>query len=350
MFKFRNLFLLACAALACGSMVACSDGGEDTPGNAGKLVLTVEPTTLTLGEGDFKFTATLDGVDVTDSEFIHFRNAASNKDLTNPYTPVNAGPVSFVAFYQEGERAAFSAPVECVVNRAGTDGPRRRILALDFTGANCSACPAMNRMLLNYMTQNPERLVVLGMHGPGYSPDNMIVPEFQELFVRFGVTGYPSLFIDMQTNNITSSESLLKAAVQKQLDTYWAICGIKIDASQSAGNKLVAETEIEFTEGGEGIRVAAVVIENNVATPNYGIKLNDHVVRKFITHPFGESVEGSVAPGDKITKKFEVELDNSWNPEECEIVVYVFYTKDGKQVVNNSRMCAFGESVDYDKE
>lgn len=349
MFKFRNLFLLACAALACGSMVACSESGEEVSG-AGKLVLTVEPTTLTLGEGDFKFTAMLDGVDVTDSEFIHFRNAATNKDLSNPYTPETAGTISFVAYYQEGDRAAFSAPVECVVNRIGTGGPRRRVLALDFTGANCSACPAMTRMLVNYQKQNPDRLIVMGLHGTGFSPADCVVDNFEELRARFGVTGYPSLFVDMLTNKLTASASMLKGAVQSQMDNYWAICGIKIDASKSSGNKLVADVEIEFTEGSENIKIAAAIIENGVVTPGYSVTTHDHVVREFITDPFGKAVEGGVSLGDKISETFSADLKSNWKPEDCEIVVYVFYTKDGKQVVNNSRMCAFGESVDYDKE
>ncbi|MDE5707787.1 MAG: Omp28-related outer membrane protein [Alistipes sp.] len=349
MFKLKNLFILACAALACGNMVACSES-KDTPNTAGKLELTVAPTTLTIGEGEFKFTATLDGKDVTDSQFIHFRDAATNKDLTNPYAPEHAGKVSFVAFYQEGDMAAFSAPVECTVNRVGTGGPRRRVLALDFTGANCSACPAMTRMLNNYQKENPDRLIVMGLHGTGYSPADCVVENFNELMLRFGVTGYPSLFVDMLTNKLSASASMLKAAIQSQMDNYWAICGIKIDASKSSGSKLVADVEVEFTEGNDNIRIAAAIIENEVVTPGYSVTVHDHVVREFITDPFGKTIEGGAAPGSKISETFEVDPKSNWKPEDCEIVVYVFYTKDGKQVVNNSRMCAFGESVDYDKE
>lgn len=352
MFKFRNFFILACAALACGSMAACSDDdGDEKNGAAGKLVLTAEPTTLTFGEGEFKFTATLDGVDVTNSEKLEVRNAATNKAIANPYTPDHAGTYKFVAFYQDGDASSFSAPVECVVNRVGTGGPRRHVLALDFTGANCSACPAMTRMLTNYMKENPERLIVLGLHGTGFSPADCVVDNFEELRVRFGVTGYPSLFIDMLSSKLSSSASLLKAAVQKAMNDYYAVCGIKIDATKSTAGKLVADVEVEFVEGNENFLIAAAVIENNVATPGYSTVSHDHMVRKFITDPFGEKIEQTIAPGDKITKTFECEIPGNWKAEDCEIVVYVFYNApDGKHLVNNSRACAYGKSVDYDKE
>lgn len=352
MFKFKNLFILACAALACGSMVACSEG-DDTPNNttAGTLELTVEPTTLTLGEGEFKFTVTLDGKDVTASELLQVRNAETNKAIANPYTPDHAGTYKFVAFYQDGDAMSFSKPVECVVNRKGGEGPRRRVLALDFTGANCSACPAMTRMLNNYQKENPERLVVMALHGPSFSPAEICVPELDELSRHFGVTGYPSLFVNMMSNKLSASASLLKAAVQQALDNYYAVCGIKIDATKSTESKFIADVEIEFIESNPGFKVAAAIIENNVSTPGYSTSMHEHVVRKFITLPFGESLEETVEPGSKITKTFEVDIESGWKAEDCEIVVYVMYNApDGKQLVNNTRMCPIGESVDYDKE
>ena len=79
-------------------------------------------------------------------------------------------------------------------------------LVLDFTGTWCVNCPRMESALEEAMASRPGLIVPVSVHCLNLDPLAPL-PLSSDLAARFGVTGYPSVVVDLDKNSLFSATS-----------------------------------------------------------------------------------------------------------------------------------------------
>lgn len=79
-------------------------------------------------------------------------------------------------------------------------------LLLDFTGTWCVNCPRMETAIEEAMEQHPGLIVPVSVHCLNLDP-LAVLPLSSDLAARFGVTGYPSVVIDLEKGSLFSATS-----------------------------------------------------------------------------------------------------------------------------------------------
>lgn len=336
-FKF-----LTCAVLgaACIGLAAC-DEEKSVP--TSDLELKATPQSVKAGE-EVTFTVTKNGADVT--------SAAEILNLTEQGVKVAAkwstdkpGTYQFAAVHD----GRTSPTIEVTVTSGIQTGEyKRRVLAMDFTGTACSACPTMTRMLDSYVKSNPDRLVVIAAHVNVPSEDPLTIPEGERLAVVAGCAGSaPNVWVDYREVSSTNLTTF-RAKVERSINEYPATAGIALESSV-AGDKVTVKSAIRIKDAGT-FKICAALLEDDINVPNSVERVYQHVLRTFATSPTGDDLGACVA-GQEVTKNFDFTLDASWNAANCRVAVYVLReTEDGHFYVNNIRECAIDGKADFDYE
>lgn len=91
-------------------------------------------------------------------------------------------------------------------------------LLLDFTGTWCVNCPRMETAIEDAMKQRPGQIVPVSVHCLNLDP-MAAIPLSSDLATRFGVTGYPSVVVDLEKGSLfsTASADLILARIDAAL-------------------------------------------------------------------------------------------------------------------------------------
>ena len=92
--------------------------------------------------------------------------------------------------------------------------------------------------------------------------------------------------------------------------------------------------------------------ENDIQkTNNETLPVFNHVLRAALTNMEGDPIAPAVAEAGERSFDFEVSLNNGWDSQNCEFVIYVFKEEeDAAFIVNNGAVCPVGGKVDYKYE
>lgn len=345
-----KFFRLAAIGMACCiGFAACSDSDEPKPGpNPGpdpesNLVLTAQPTTVKAGE-EVTFTVTNDGQDVTaDSKITSL--SEDSKTVTGKWSTEKPGTYKFVAVY--GGRTSNEASVTVQSNVQPTGDYMRHVLAMDFTGSQCSACPTMTRMLNAYEKSNPGRLVVIAAHVDIPMSDPLTNEFSRKLMSKFGVNAAPTVWVDYREEG-SQNLSTFKAKVNRSINDFPAACGIKLD-SKVDGKNVATKATIRFTQTGK-YKICAVLLEDNVSVSGSMEGSYNHVLRSYATDVMGDDL-GECVEGQEVVKDFSFTAEAGWMLSNCHVAVYVLREEAGsKFYVNNARDCKADGTVDFDYE
>ena len=95
-----------------------------------------------------------------------------------------------------------------------------------------------------------------------------------------------------------------------------------------------------------------MLTENDIQkTNNETLPVFNHVLRAALTNMEGDPIAPAVAEAGERSFDFEVSLNNGWDSQNCEFVIYVFKEEeDAAFVVNNGAVCPVGGKVDYKYE
>lgn len=337
------LRLLGCAVIgaACFGFTACSD--DDPAPGGGALRLLATPQSVKAGQ-EVTFTVTEDGADVTSAADI-LNLTEQGQKVSAKWSTEKPGTYQFAAVYNGHTSPTVSVTVSSGIQ---TGEYKRRVLAIDFTGTSCSACPTMTRMLDSYVSSNPDRLVVIAAHVNVPSPDPLAIPDGERLATVAGCAGSaPNVWVDYREVS-SSSLTTFRAKVERSLNEYPALCGIALESSV-AGQKVTVKSSIRFIENGN-FKICAALLEDEVNVPGSVENVYQHVLRNFATSPTGDDLGACVA-GQETNKEFEFTLDGSWNAANCRVAVYVLAEAENKHYyVNNIRECAIDGKADFDYE
>lgn len=340
-----KIFGRAALGMACCiGFVACSDGDTNEPGpQPEELRLTASPSTVKAGD-EVTFTVTNNGADVTSAAQV-LSLSEEGKIVTGKWSSEKPGEYQFAAVYAGRTSATQTVTVKSGIS---TGNYKRRVLAMDFTGTSCSACPTMTRMIDSYVSSNPDRLVVIGAHVNVPSADPLTIPDGERLAAVAGCAGSaPNMWVDYR-EVCSATLTTFRAKVERSINEYPAVCGVKI-ASSLDGQQVKASVSVRFNETGN-YKICAALLEDNVNVSGSVENVYHHVLRAFATTATGDSL-GECVEGQETNKEFTFTNEGAWKTDNCRVAVYVLReTAEGKYYVNNIRECGVGQTADFDYE
>lgn len=345
-------------AVMLGCLIAMACGGSDendnpVPGN-GELVLEANTGKMTTSKYDeVTFKVTYQGKDVTAGASIKEEKGEFVKG--GRFSSAKAGKYVFTASY----KGILSDPVSIDVEQEILF--QKNLLMQQFTSVECKNCPMMVQNINYIITQYPERIHVIALHGDlntiGIDPMSVSV-YLDPLGKAFGVTGFPATMLD-QRIFWSVNEAVAVMDVEECLAEP-GIVGIAIETQLSERN-LGIKVKIKSTEKFEHpCRVAVAVIQNKVKyrqlNGNFWDEeyIHNRVLRLYKTDVWGDVQEqGAIERGKEWVGTYTYDIpDNSIlpevdkrKPEDMEVIVYV--TNAENNHVYNCRAVKFGENGNY---
>lgn len=343
----KIFYILACTLFA-GFAAGCS--GSEENGTASKLTLNVDKTSITADGADkCVFTVKMEGEAVEDAAI--WQIGTPNLKLGGyEFTTATAGSYTFEARYngETSERVTVHATEPEVP--AGPEKYYRKVVVMKLTGTGCSFCPAADLQLVSLVERNPDRFVLMSMHGYN-SDDPMNVDCAQTLYSRFGITAYPGAVVDLRTRpgySGSSPYSFCTKEMKESLANYPATCGLRVDSK-------IADGKLDFTVGvtsntGGNYRLGVFVMEDGIIYPQTvnGITQedykHDHTVRQMVSKTLDGDSLGKLEADKEVTRTFSVELNKDWNAENLYIVAFA---QDAFGYINNVVECDANGTADY---
>jgi hypothetical protein len=232
----------------------------------------------------------------------------------------------------------------------GPNSNIRKVLLEEFTGHQCPNCPAGSATAKKIQDYYGDKLIIISYHSGFYArtsssfPVDYRTPEGTELDAFFKVPYYPSGMINRTSINNTNiygsvdwseviaSQIRIKPDVSIQITTEYDKPGkslkttVKVKALRDLSYK--SQLSVCLTED---YLVSAQSISGDPSYPSGFIPDYNHmhVFRSSLNGVWGEPVFEPGAPfsSEKIFS-FSKILDEKYNPENCNIVAFVYKEKD----------------------
>ena len=210
----------------------------------------------------------------------------------------------------------------------------RRILITQFTGTGCGYCPRVISILRDFaQIEAYKDLYVLAAVHTFNDNDPMYIAECQSLVGLLGVSGYPSLSLDMRAATTSSIPSLnaLEVLFAGEYNNYVTNAGLSASLVTDAGQ---AALKVGVKAGANGnYRVGAWLLEDNIEAQqsNYGtsgnFNIHNNAVRALAgCKPSNKDYYGTeleLSAGATASLDFAFGFDSDVKPENCHAAVYV---------------------------
>ena len=159
---------------------------------------------------------------------------------------------------------------------------------------------------------------------------------------------FRTVFESVGTGGITATS--IRNQIKSAMEEYPAVCGVKAE-SELDGQTAKIRATVRFQQAGN-YKIACVLTENDIQkTNNETLPVFNHVLRAALTNMEGDPIAPAVAEAGERSFDFEVSLNNGWDSQNCEFVIYVFKEEeDAAFIVNNGAVCPVGGKVDYKYE
>lgn len=231
-----------------------------------------------------------------------------------------------------------------------------RSLAMRFTATWCAYCPNMSSGFYAAQSANPNKIEIVNMHT--YS-SNLEFSGTSTLVTQYGVTGYPSGYIDgrIEIENYSPSyiATLIDNARVETEANYPTVSGIAI-SSTLTGTTLSADVKL-YVKKADSYKITALLLEDNIVGYQNGggdNYVHSDIARVALTNVSGDSFTTS-ADNQIVEKTYSTTISGSYNSSNLHILVYVqraygsqtiIRTADyGNYYVDNCRSAAVGSSV-----
>lgn len=217
----------------------------------------------------------------------------------------------------------------------------KRALLLDFTGVKCLNCPAATRKIKEMQTQNPDRIVAIGMYSQFLStpydgdPDLRTeeAEQIQDMLAPFRAK--PSGAIDMADYSpnfvyLIDDIDLWPSYTEERLQLSTPVNIDIANTYDEATRELKVTVQLEYTSAHSAEnRLMVAIMENGiVATQLDGTEVDEdyeheHVLRTTLTPFNGERLDAPLEAGRIFIKEFKITLDPEWDHTSTEVVAYV---------------------------
>ena len=362
--KLTKFFAFALGALA---FVGCgTEGGNVTP--TGNIFLTVEPSTLKIGETATFIVTDSEGLDVTSAATIYFGDMETVVN-GNKFTAENGGLYTFIAMAgaEFSNQATVTVMAQMPAIPEDTDPAKtkfnHRAVVIDQTGVNCGYCPqATNELKKLEGTEWHQYYNEVTCHAGSYAggdPGNSAAADALNSFQKGLISGYPCILVNFYGKpndyGFSSIVNYLKTYVQKD--------GVDVGVALSVeGDPTNVYCAAQIKSGVEReYKVNAWLLESKIYSPNQAGASSDlHRYYNYALRNMSAMVSNSyVVQGESTgiinaggTYDYCVEipvLSTKWNCSNMGVLVVVSAANEsGKFEVVNSRYCPVGESKSYE--
>ena len=203
-----------------------------------------------------------------------------------------------------------------------------RSLILRFTATWCGYCPIMAHSLEVAHEKLPDRFVSVNVHGNGSA---LMFSDYSALDARFGVTGYPSSYMDYrrEIGNYNSDyyHTVVERYLKEQETRYPAATAAALKSSLS-GDKLDVDVTLFFKQA-DDYKVTVYVTESGIiayqADHTDGDRTDyrhDDVVRLSLTDVLGDDISVS-SPHTRLKRSYSVTIPSGYRKDQLKILVFV---------------------------
>ena len=362
--KLTKFFAFALGALA---FVSCGTEGDIvTP--TGNIFLTVEPSTLQIGETATFIVTDSEGLDVTSAATIYFGDMETTLN-GKTFTAEKGGLYTFIAMAgaEFSNQATVTVMAEMPAIPEDTDPAKtkfnHRAVVIDQTGVNCGYCPQATNHLKQLEESEwhkyyNEVTCHAGMYAGG-DPGNSAAADALNTFQKSLISGYPCILV----NFYGKPNSYYASDIIKYLQTYIQKDGVDVGVALSVeGDPTNVYCAAQIKSGVEKeYKVNAWLLESKIYSPNQAGASSD--LHRYYNYALrnmsamvgnsyavqGEST-GVIKAGETYNYCVEIPvLSTKWNCSNMGVLVVVSAVNEsGKYEVVNSRYCPVGESKSYE--
>jgi len=307
--------------------------------NVGEVVVTSFDVSYNINGDTESSMYSLSGLNIglgEDYDFVHNVpfdfNVAGNQTLNITISNVNGGG--------ETDLSDNSLSKNILVY---TNSVARKILLENFTTAQCPNCPPVHTMLENYVSSQPNAILI-AQHA-GYYTDDMTIPENTELLAMYnagGPTFAPALAIDrykfddgLNGQDPTpgpvfwpNSTSATYARMDAKLNEP-SFVTVEINGEFDGGTSLELDISGDFVEdlsSNLDMRLVVYLMEDGLVYSQSGGSSNyvhNNAMRDAVSATWGDPIGVSGITGDSFFKHYSYTLDASWNPANMQVVAFV---------------------------
>ncbi len=214
------------------------------------------------------------------------------------------------------------------------------VLIEEFTGVQCTFCPAGARKISGYLKAYPENVVAVAMHVSGFSTPypgdpSLKVDEAQTFYENLGSAGLPQALIDREgypvdvfKNPADWNTVLVDELIKPSEFT------ITSDFSYNSSDSTF-ELDVDVLSLSElstaPIYLTAYLLEDSIVTKQLdnGQTINgyvqNHVFRSSFAGMNGQEISnGTALAGQTYTRKYKLKADPVWRTDKCSAVVFVY--------------------------
>ena len=225
------------------------------------------------------------------------------------------------------------------------------MLVEDYTGTWCGYCTRVS-YAIEQVEKETDDAVIIAIH----QGDEMAFGLVNSMMNTFGVTGFPTAFID-RTSRWTPPEPSNIAQVTGKL-TNKAYAALAIDSSID-GDMLTIKVKLKMGYNYKALKLGLYILEDGIKydqknwTSYYvGDPLKDyehnHVLRKAVTGILGDQIPSDELGHDKeYEKEFQYVIPSEFNKDKIKMVAFV--TEASKKETINVRSSKIGETQTFEK-
>ncbi|MGM9748921.1 MAG: Omp28-related outer membrane protein [Candidatus Cryptobacteroides sp.] len=277
----------------------------------------------------------------------------------NTFTSVVPGEYEFYAtYYYSGDYVSENKVIVTVTPTENTSsGYKKVLLGMQFTSMGCSNCPALAKALSDINTKRSGQMVVVSFHGDyGGVEDIMKTSSYSMFYNYLGFQGLPYFSVNMKKGDLSSIQSQIEEAMDKEFAESPAVCGIALTTSVS-DNRLTAKVCVT-SDIGAAYRYHLFIVEDGIHS-NYqaGISGSEgYTHNNVVRHCFSDMVQGirlnsgdALVPGVEVSAEKTLELNSEWVVDNLRVVAAAMISSDGGKTwyCINATSCKLGKSVDY---
>lgn len=335
-------------------------------GDASGLTMTVDKTIIQVGKDRATFTIKFNGK-VVESGYTMYQNDAKvtlpttevtidGKKYKQPYfESKTTGSYSFYVSYNITENTK-KTPITVQVNNDAIPDPvadpnptstsfKRRAMVMQFTGTDCGFCPyiiePLETMAADATYKDKFAWASIHTFNPATDPAAPCNSEDQnKLGSSFGITGYPTVLIDMITtvgnsnNNVNLNLANLKKAVDNSVANP-ASAGISAAMTLDENNRVLTARVSVKAKDSKVYRVGMWVLEDKINGAQNGsstIKTHNNSVR-YVARAEGSSVNyygyelnggKAISAGQTAEQVFSINISNqAVKLANCKVLFYV---------------------------
>lgn len=202
----------------------------------------------------------------------------------------------------------------------------RRVLLEEFTGQECTNCPAAHAVIEKLQEQYGDDLVVVSIHAGGFgvpAPYGLMQPQGDEYAARWDITAYPAGVVDRKGSAMGAGgwATAIRSAAEEETDLQLTLeaeiegNNIEIDTSLFTSGELKGKLQLWVIENG----IVAFQIDEGDLIPDY---VHNNVFRACVNGLWGEEISLQANSGKEYTNT--IALDEKWNPANLFIVGFVY--------------------------